>query len=352
MKKFFSAVTVILLIFNMYIKVSACTIFNKQQNGRVLVGNNEDWTYSIPSTLWIVASDDRNYGRICFAISSYVQGGMNEKGLFYDGATCPKSKVPYVEGKPELKLDMGEVIISKCANVQEVIKMVKDYNIPQDYEDHLMFTDSSGDSVVIEWMENEMKIIPQTGEYQLITNFWLSKPQLGGYPSERYNKAKLMLEDNEKDISVNAFADILKATAQNWGDGGTKYSNVYDLNNREIFVYNKGNFNKVIKFNLNDELKNLKKGQKNTYNLEDLFSKKQIVHESPLENTDSIKSALTGLVSNNQTKAVSADNLENVNNQAAGVSKSKINDFKGFISLLILVLIVIIIKKVILMRKQ
>jgi len=257
-------------------KTDACTIFTKHDDSVTLVGNNEDYQYSIPSMLWIVAPKDKTYGRICFANSSYVQGGMNEKGLFYDGATCPTSDVPFFENKPKLGMDFGEIVISKCANVQEAIKMIKEINIPSSFNDHIMFTDQTGESVVAEWVEGQLKLIPIKDEYQLITNFWLSNPKLGWYPCSRYDKAKTIL-DEKKSISVELFVSILKETMQEWGDGGTKYSNVFDLKAQDVYVFNKGNFEKAIKINLKNELKNIKENEKLTYRIDELFEQKENV---------------------------------------------------------------------------
>ena len=249
----------------------ACTVFNKKQGKTVLAGNNEDWMYSAPASLWFAAAEDeKSYGRMCFGLYSYVQGGMNEKGLFFDMATCPESKVPYFEGKPQLDMDFCEVILSKCATVTDVVKMVRKYNIPDNFHDHVIFADRLGNSMVMEWVEDELRFIPKKGNYQLITNFWLSNPDLGGYPCNRFSKAKSMLEA-KKDISVSYFADILKATRQDWGNGGTIYSNVYDLSKGEAYIYYQGDFNKNIKYNLKKELKKLQKGDKSTYMLEELF---------------------------------------------------------------------------------
>ncbi|MBH1939615.1 linear amide C-N hydrolase [Mobilitalea sibirica] len=282
MKRIICMALILVFFLSKELDVSACTIFMKEYNGSVLAGNNEDWMYQISSNLWISAPGKNTYGRICFANSSYVQGGMNEKGLFYDGATCPRSEVPYDERKSDLGMDLGEIIISKCANVSEVIEMVKEYNIPSSYADHLMFADASGDSVVIEWMENDLKIIPKKEEYQLITNFWLSNPDLGGYPCSRYEKAKSMLEDSEKEFTYETMTRILDATSQDWGNGGTRYSNVYDLNEKVVYVYYMGDFYKPIKINLLNELKKMKAEEHNNYDLEDLFHNKMMIFETPM----------------------------------------------------------------------
>lgn len=251
------------------IKSNACTIFTCGDGEIILVGNNEEWMYSINNSMIITAPDEKNYGRVCFYNDSFVQGGMNEKGLFYDGATCPSTKVPYSEEKPTLGMDLGEVVLTTCANVQEVVEMLEGHNIPQYFQDHLLFTDQSGASIVIEWINGEMIVIEKNANYQLVTNFWLSNPELGGYPCDRYNAAKTFLEE-DNELTVAYFTDILSATKQDWGDGGTLYSNVYNLTENEVYIYYRGDFTSAYKVNLSDELSQLKKGEQLKRNLSEL----------------------------------------------------------------------------------
>lgn len=176
------------------------------------------------------------------------------------------------EGRPTLGMDLGEIVLSKCRNVKQAVDMLKEYNVPQGFGDHLLFADATGDSAVVEWVEGELKIIPKEGLFQLVTNFWLSNPELGSYPCSRYDKAQSMLE-GKTELSVAGFTEILEATAQNWGDGGTRYSNIYDLKNKEVFVYYKGDFTKFKQYSLMDELKNIKSGEKQTILLDTLSFK-------------------------------------------------------------------------------
>lgn len=257
--------TAFVCLFTLFLSFSAqgqaCTIFTKQKDDLILAGNNEDWNYSAPAELRITSSDEQSYGRLCFYLYSYVQGGMNEKGLFYDGATCPMVKVPHSDDKPTLGMDAGEVILSKCADVNEVIDFLESHNLPSGFTDHLLFADASGNSLVVEWDENDLKFVMKEAAYQIATNFWLSNPDLGGYPCERYNSAKALLENESMDISVDSFSSILESTAQNWGDGGTKYSSIYDLQTKEVYLFLKGNFNQFLTYSLPDELGKLKKGE-------------------------------------------------------------------------------------------
>ncbi len=269
MKRFSFIITLFILLYLFSTNIYACTIFTAQDGETVLVGNNEDFMYQYSSDMWFAAATGKSYGRVCFANSHYVQGGMNEKGLFYDGAACPNTQVPYSADKPSLGIDLGEVILSQCANVDEVVEILKGYNVPDSLGDHLMFADESGKSVIIEWVENEMKVVPKEKKYQIATNFFISDPDLGGYPCSRYSTVEKMLEGS-KELSVGTFADILGAVTQTWSGGGTKYSNVYDLRNRVVYVYNKANFDRYAVFHLDEELKKLNSKERVEYNIDTL----------------------------------------------------------------------------------
>lgn len=278
MKRIALAIILFALMCLFSANIFACTIFTAKNGDTVLVGNNEDYFYHYSSDMWFTAPSEGSYGRVCFANSGFVQGGMNEKGLFYDGALCPNTQVPNSPDKPSLGMDMGEIVLSKCANVDEVVEMLKGYNIPRNLGDHLMFVDESGSSVIIEWVENEMVVVPGETDFQAATNFFITKPELGGYPCSRYTAVERMLTECDE-LSVGVFSDILDAVSQQWAGGGTKYSNIYDLKRRVVYVYTRSDFSKYAEFHLEDELKKLKKGERADYNI-DLLSYKAVGEET------------------------------------------------------------------------
>jgi choloylglycine hydrolase len=136
--------------------------------------------------------------------------------------------------------------------------MLEDSNVPSGFSDHLLFADASGKSAVFEWMEGKLHIIPKDQSYQLITNFWLTDKSLGNYPCSRFSTADTMLKKQK--LSVEGFASILNATKQNWGEGGTLYSNVYDLAKRTVYVFCNGKLDSAYKVDLASQLKSMKAG--------------------------------------------------------------------------------------------
>jgi hypothetical protein len=254
-----------------------CTIFStKLEDGTILAGNNEDYMYSISNYMVVTAPSEDSYGRICFYNSSYIQGGMNEHGLFYDGASCPYTEVPYDSNKEQLNYNLGDVVLAKCTSVEEVEKFFDNYNIPNGFCDHLLFTDSTGASAVFEWMGGKLHIIRKGNDekYQVVTNYWFTDPSLGGYPCDRYNTAVDLLQ--KQSPSIELCATILNDTKQNWGEGGTLYSNIYNLSSKEIYVFSKGTMNTASKIDMKKHFKSMEAGTQKRYDISKLIFDTQI----------------------------------------------------------------------------
>ncbi len=268
-KKRFIVCVLALLVISISAPAQACTIFMAETENSVLTGNNEDWLYSFSTSMKIIAPDGNNYGRICFYLETYMQGGMNEHGLFYDGAACPKTELPpYDDSKGEMDHQFGDIALSKCSNVAEVVELFETYNFP-DFYHQLLFVDASGESAVLTWVDGEFRVIYREDKsYQLISNFYLTNPSLGGYPCRRFSTAEKLLEENTSSISL--FREILDATKQSWGSGGTLYSNIHDLTNKDVYIFQRGRMDAAHKINLTQQLVAMEEGQIEAYSIEDL----------------------------------------------------------------------------------
>jgi hypothetical protein len=114
-----------------------------------------------------------------------------------------------------------------------------------------MFVDKTGASAIIGWINGEFKITRKKGAYQVMTNFSVSNPELGDFPCLRYEIASDLL--NRGDVSIKSFRNILSAVHQE-GRARTVYSNIYDLNQGLIYVYNHHNFENAVVIDMDEEL--------------------------------------------------------------------------------------------------
>src|SRR5688500_6805798 len=167
--------------------VQACTAFCAVGGGRVLVGNNED--YSNPRTrIRFVPATPGSYGRIYVGFDDmWPQGGMNERGLWFDDFATPPVKVP-ASDLPSFGGNIVDRAMAECATVEEVIGLFSRYNRAFLDRGVLMFADASGDAVSIE----PGALVRKTRPHFVQTNFYQSRGQ-GGSADRRFTIATSIL---------------------------------------------------------------------------------------------------------------------------------------------------------------
>jgi len=225
----------------------ACTAFcATARDGAVLVGNNEDW-FNPHTKIHFIPAAPGAYGRMFVTFDDlYPQGGMNERGLWFDAFSTPP-----VQPDTTLPSYSGEIVLdamAKCATVEEVVRLFSQYNRAFLREGTLMFADASGDAVSIE----ANAIVRKKGAHFVQTNFHQS--HASAIPDERFATATQMLDRAGNVATVELFRDILSATHQG-GSAPTQYSNVYDLHSRTMYLYYFHDYSRVVPFHLDDELK-------------------------------------------------------------------------------------------------
>ena len=182
----------------------ACTVFFAFDGKLALAGSNEDW--ADPNTqMWFVPATKDNYGIVYFGFGrgeypkggisrheleipegditkikpedlyGLPQGGMNDKGLFFDMASTDSVKVPPAPGKKVYDGRLEDLIMRKCATVEEALKLLDQYAFTA-VQGQCLFADKTGDSFII---EAGGVILRKKGNYQVITNFRQSKVDAG-----------------------------------------------------------------------------------------------------------------------------------------------------------------------------
>jgi hypothetical protein len=255
---------VIILLFFSAHPTEGCTIVMVAKGKIVLAGNNEDWRN--PKTkIWFVPASEGEYGRVCVGFDDmHAQGGMNDQGLFIDANALNPTGWEPIEGKPTFDGSL-DTILAKCATVDDAIAFLDEYNLPGLARARFPIADRTGTSIIVEYGQGKVQYVRKTGVYQIATNFVISNVKGENYPCTRYRIADKMLK-NAEDVSLDLVRAVLSATHQE-GQYPTVYSNICDLKNGIFYLYNFHNFEEVVVFNLEEELK---KGKK-TYDIPSLF---------------------------------------------------------------------------------
>ncbi|MFX1474379.1 MAG: hypothetical protein ACFFCO_02730 [Promethearchaeota archaeon] len=251
----------------------SCTIFTAAIGDRVFFGNNED--YFLDGTyLWLVPSQEITtpegtseiFGAAFFGFDSndnsvdgYPQGGINIHGLCVDGNGLPT--VP-MNPHPERDYYYGyllSTVLWECRTVEEVITWFQTHYLGDSWSCQLPFADATGDAVVVSvGTDGEFAFTRiGTSNYLVSTNFNLANYANGHYPCWRYETATYMLDDitQEEDLTMEACRDVLEAVHVE-GFSATKYSNVFNLVTRTIYLWEpeRRGFDEMVMLNLYEEL--------------------------------------------------------------------------------------------------
>src|SRR5690348_12965460 len=140
-------------------RVFPCTIISgRAKDGAVWVGNNEDWTFDFDTYMNVLPREGHRLGAISFTYGSpdtSIQGGVNERGLFFDYNAVPAVPVSEYEGWDKKKDFPGrdgaiaEHVLRNCATVAEAIEVFKHYRDPGLLESQMHLADRAGNLAII-----------------------------------------------------------------------------------------------------------------------------------------------------------------------------------------------------------
>jgi len=237
-------------------EIKACSVFTASRIDKVLAATNKDWNNTC-TRIRFYAPEEGKYGRVYFGyqVPEGFQnvGGMNEHGLWYDGASLPgRSDIFNHHHKPTIQGELCEKALEECATVEEVIQLYQKYYTPH-WQGHSMWADRMGNSVIIEYGETDVVFLRKEHGYQVMTNFYLSDTaNLRWSRCHRFNAIKEIL-GNAEELDVALMTRALEASHKE-GLTPTLFSNVYDLKKGEIYVYHFHYYGEFVHIKLSEEL--------------------------------------------------------------------------------------------------
>jgi Acyl-coenzyme A:6-aminopenicillanic acid acyl-transferase len=158
--------------------------------------------------------------------------GMNEKGLAVGIMAVPQAQAPYVPGRVTLYTAfVVRLLLDYAASVEEAIELIDDYNISfaTGTPCHFMVADSSGQSVIIEFIDGTTRITRPDEALQVCTNFIVYGTQApDNVTCWRYNTAYDLLRGDGGDVDQDRAMYILSRVVQGQ-PYSTMWSMVYNL---------------------------------------------------------------------------------------------------------------------------
>jgi hypothetical protein len=228
----------------------------------VFFGNNEDWRNPL-TYVWVEPPGDGKYGVLCVGYDDFgPQGGINEKGLAFDGNALPYIPVKtHPDRLQPSEAIVNKIIMRKCATVGEAIAMARSYDWGTIYSGKFagqyLLADATGDACVLGFgADGELAVTRKAkGDGFIVsTNFNRVYPEnrYYAYPCVRYETATRMLDRAVKDgdLTVESLAAVLNAVHQEGVRSPTLYSNIFDLKKGIAYFYDRHRYDRVAKIDV------------------------------------------------------------------------------------------------------
>ena len=213
------------------------TIYTQDKDGTYFFGRNYDWAecqamivhtrpkngYESVSTCCIdflgfgdgYAPDGSMVERIQSMAAIYVPlDGMNDQGLMVADLTVgDKEETHQQTGKTALTTTTAiRLLLDRAANVDEAITLLRQYdmNSSNGMSHHLSIADTTGRSVVVEYVNDEM-LVTETG---IVTNHYLSDCEKQGIGSKQSHQRYAALAAYTGPAGAEEVRDLLESVAQ------------------------------------------------------------------------------------------------------------------------------------------
>ena len=251
----------------------ACTVFNAADpDGARLLGRNFDWNHSPAMLLFnhpregydSVAMVDISYLGFDLDDPSFAErfqafdaahipfDGMNEVGLAVGMNAISHAEAMLDPSNPTIgSLAPIRLILDQAATVDEALEILQNYNIDFEGETHIhyLIADASGKSVIIEYIDNEMRVLePESPGWQVSTNFLLSERPTEQWLQmcNRYRHAAETLTQHGGQLDAASAMSLLEDVSQ----GSTRWSSVYHMESGEIELVMGRDYADVLHFEL------------------------------------------------------------------------------------------------------
>jgi len=262
-------VLILFILFGLLVSRSteACSVlyYVDPHTGKIYVANNEDYWYDVDAYIQIVPGSRNKLARLWYGWDDFAQGGINEAGLFFDGAVTPEQDLP--DGGKGPKGNLGDDILAGCRTVEEALMLLEKKKISLNNA-HMMIGDASGNAVVVEWLDGQRELVHVANNRLIMTNFLLSDTTRGNYPCQRFQAIDFRLDKlEEDDLAVdmraigNAIARAVQVPRRMEDDkvGGTLYTTFINISDMEFMLVYKLNNEKITRLDLNEEFERGKK---------------------------------------------------------------------------------------------
>ena len=171
--------------------------------------------------------------------------GMNEKGLAVGVLLIDTKPTNQNTKKVDITTTAIRLMLDKAKNVNEALELLSSYDMHSSANScyHFQICGASGKSVVVEYVDNEMKVVYPDKNYQCATNFLLTNPDAEfNFGQDRYQIIDEKLSSTNGKLSSHEAMQLLSDCSQDAHKNKqgkiskTQWSCVYDLKNKNVTI--------------------------------------------------------------------------------------------------------------------
>ena len=256
-------------------KIFGCsTLAVTDENGNHLFGRNFDWDSC--DALIVVSKPDKGYASVSTVNTDFITAnagltagfalkkdeiltlaslyapldGMNESGFGISvNMISDSANIDQNTEKPDLTTTTAvRMLLNQAGSVEEALKLLKQYDLhaSMGMMIHFAMTDTTGKSVVVEYINNQMSVV----ETPIVTNFYLTEGEKYGIGTrqshERYETLVQTFEQNET-MNRSQVRDALDSVSKhNFNEyESTEWSAVFRLEEGAVDYYHREDYSKA-----------------------------------------------------------------------------------------------------------
>lgn len=244
------------------------TLSVESMEGGYLFGRNFDWNTC--NALIISSKPDNGYASVSTVNMDFIQAGgldisklpdtaqaiiglyapldgMNEEGLAVSVNMIEDSDtIEQDTEKPDITTTTAiRLLLNQAANVEEALDLLSqyDFHASMGMMIHLALSDAEGNSVVVEYVNNEMVVT----ETPVVTNFYLSEGEKYGIGTSqshtRYDILNNALEEQDTMTETDVRDALDSVSKDNFGEfESTEWSIVMNQETKELTYYHRENY--------------------------------------------------------------------------------------------------------------
>lgn len=186
--------------------------------------------------------------------------GINEKGLAVGVLQLQADATNQNTEKVDVDTTLAiRILLDKAANVEEAVELLRQYDMHASAGGcyHFQLADASGNSVVVEYIGDEMVVVDKKDGFLAATNFYLSDVpfQYEAQGQDRYEGMKETLAEKKYVMTADESMDLLMKVAltgtapdEQGRSYSTQWSSIYDLTNPSLTLCVDRNRENVYRF--------------------------------------------------------------------------------------------------------